>query len=37
MGCQTAQGYLDSAALPPEQVDALLMEGVPPPRAVGFG
>lgn len=37
MGCQTAQGYLYSAALPPEQIDALLMEGVPLPRAVGFG
>ena len=37
MGCQTAQGYLYSPALPPEQVDALLIEGLPLPRAVGFG
>jgi diguanylate cyclase (GGDEF)-like protein/PAS domain S-box-containing protein len=37
MGCQTAQGYLYSPALPPEAVDALLVEGRALPRVVGFG
>jgi len=37
MGCQSAQGYLYSPALPPEEVEALLGEGRALPRAVGFG
>jgi EAL domain-containing protein (putative c-di-GMP-specific phosphodiesterase class I) len=36
MGCHAAQGYLYARALPPEQAELLLAEGVALPRAVGY-
>jgi diguanylate cyclase (GGDEF)-like protein/PAS domain S-box-containing protein len=37
MGCQHAQGFLYAPALAPEAVEMLLADGIPLPRAVGFG
>jgi diguanylate cyclase (GGDEF)-like protein/PAS domain S-box-containing protein len=37
MGCQHAQGFLYAHAMAPEAVEVLLADGIPLPRAVGFG
>jgi EAL domain-containing protein (putative c-di-GMP-specific phosphodiesterase class I) len=37
MGCQHAQGFLYAPALASERIETLLADGIPLPRAVGFG
>lgn len=37
MGCQSAQGHLYAPALTAHQVEVVLADGIPLPRAVGYG